>query len=44
MVLWSLPSRNPAVLAIAGMSLAWFTACVVLGERIDARWRVPFVR
>ena len=43
MVLWSLPSRNPAVLAIAGVSLAWFTACVVLGERIDARWRVPFV-
>jgi len=42
-VLGSLLSTNPAVLATAGGGLIWLVACLVLGEHISARWRAPFV-
>jgi hypothetical protein len=42
-VLWSLPSKNSVLLAPLGLGLIWLLACLVLGERIGARWRLPFV-
>jgi hypothetical protein len=41
MLIGSLPSKHVAVLATAGLGVAWFTATALLGDRLGARWRWP---
>jgi hypothetical protein len=43
LMLWSLPSTDPVMLATAGLGLAWFAAASFLGGRLRDRWRRPVV-
>jgi hypothetical protein len=43
MLLWSLPSRNPAMLATAAFGLAWLAVVSAGGHRLGERWRRPIL-